>query len=48
MRGTEVQAGYPKGIHTLGFPATVGKIDAAFSDKEKKKTYFFVGDKCWR
>ncbi|XP_022368601.1 stromelysin-1-like [Enhydra lutris kenyoni] len=48
VRGTEVVAGYPKGIHTLGFPATVGKIDAAFSDKEKKKTYFFVGDKYWR
>ncbi|KAI5766540.1 MMP3 [Gulo gulo luscus] len=48
VRGAEAQAGYPKGIHTLGFPASVGKIDAAFSDKEKKKTYFFVGDKYWR
>ncbi|XP_004416046.1 PREDICTED: stromelysin-1 [Odobenus rosmarus divergens] len=48
IRGTEVQAGYPKGIHTLGFPETVGKIDAAMFDKEKKKTYFFVGDKYWR
>nr|XP_012423401.1 PREDICTED: LOW QUALITY PROTEIN: stromelysin-2 [Odobenus rosmarus divergens] len=48
IRGTEVQAGYPKSIHTLGFPATIGKIDAAVSDKEKKKTYFFVGNKYWR
>ncbi|KAL2806994.1 stromelysin-1 preproprotein [Daubentonia madagascariensis] len=48
IRGGEVQAGYPRGIHTLGFPPTVKKIDAAISDKEKKKTYFFVEDKYWR
>nr|XP_045748714.1 stromelysin-1-like [Mirounga angustirostris] len=48
IRGTEVQAGYPKDIHTLGFPTTVVKIDAALFNKEKKKTYFFVGDKYWR
>ncbi|XP_008582863.1 PREDICTED: stromelysin-1 [Galeopterus variegatus] len=48
IRGTEVQAGYPRDIHTLGFPPTVRKIDAAISDKEKKKTYFFVEDKYWR
>ncbi|XP_062950411.1 stromelysin-2 [Cynocephalus volans] len=48
VRGTEVQAGYPRSIHTLGFPPTIRKIDAAFSDKEKKKTYFFVEDKYWR
>ncbi|XP_001098400.2 stromelysin-1 [Macaca fascicularis] len=48
IRGNEVQAGYPKGIHTLGFPPTVRKIDAALFDKEKKKTYFFVEDKYWR
>ena len=41
VRGNEVQAGYPKGIHTLGFPPTVKKIDAAVFEKEKKKTYFF-------
>ncbi|VFV47697.1 stromelysin-1 precursor [Lynx pardinus] len=48
IRGTEVQAGYPKGIHTLGFPPSVTKIDAALFDKEKEKTYFFVEDKYWR
>ncbi|XP_006887408.1 PREDICTED: stromelysin-1 [Elephantulus edwardii] len=48
IRGNKVQAGYPRAIHTLGFPPTVRKIDAAISDKEKKKTYFFVEDKYWR
>ncbi|XP_051011708.1 stromelysin-1 [Acomys russatus] len=48
IRGHEEQAGYPKSIHTLGLPASVRKIDAAFSSKEKKKTYFFVEDKYWR
>uniref|UniRef100_A0A7N5JVG8 Stromelysin-1 n=1 Tax=Ailuropoda melanoleuca TaxID=9646 RepID=A0A7N5JVG8_AILME len=48
IRGTEAQAGYPKSIHTLGFPSTFRKIDAAVFDKEKKKTYFFVGDKYWQ
>lgn len=48
VRGNEVQAGYPRNIHTLGFPATITKVDAAISDKEQKKTYFFVEDKYWR
>ncbi|XP_006833838.1 PREDICTED: stromelysin-1 [Chrysochloris asiatica] len=48
IRGTEIQVGYPRTIQTLGFPSTIRKIDAAISDKEKKKTYFFVGDKYWR
>lgn len=48
IRGNEMQAGYPRGIHTLGLPSTVKKIDSAFSDKEKKKTYFFAEDKYWR
>ncbi|EHB12885.1 Stromelysin-2, partial [Heterocephalus glaber] len=48
VRGNDIQAGYPRSIHTLGFPATIRKIDAAVSDKEKKKTYFFTGHKYWR
>ncbi|XP_054448522.1 stromelysin-1-like [Pteronotus mesoamericanus] len=48
IRGNEVQAGYPRGIQTLGFPPTVRKIDAAIFDKQEKKTYFFVEDKYWR
>ncbi|XP_008828166.1 stromelysin-1 [Nannospalax galili] len=48
IRGHEEQAGYPKSIYTLGLPVTVSKIDAAISDKEKKKTYFFAEDKYWR
>ncbi|KAM6172263.1 stromelysin-1-like [Erethizon dorsatum] len=48
IRGLEVQAGFPRSIYTLGFPATVKKIDAAISVKEKKTTYFFVEDQYWR
>ncbi|XP_058400495.1 stromelysin-1 [Diceros bicornis minor] len=48
IRGSEEKADYPRSIHSLGFPPTVRKIDAAISDKEKKKTYFFVEDKYWR
>ncbi|XP_042538943.1 stromelysin-2 [Dipodomys spectabilis] len=48
VKGTDIQADYPKDIHTLGFPPTIKKIDAAVSDKEKEKTYFFVKDEYWR
>ncbi|XP_007520793.1 stromelysin-1-like [Erinaceus europaeus] len=48
IRGNEVQAGYPRGIETLGFPSTVRKIDAAVWHKDKRMTYFFVDDKYWR
>ncbi|KAM5245968.1 stromelysin-1-like [Ctenodactylus gundi] len=48
IRGQDVQVGSPRSIYTLGFPATVRKIDAAISNKEKKKTYFFIDDKYWR
>ncbi|XP_074072665.1 stromelysin-1-like [Macrotis lagotis] len=47
VRGSDIQAGYPRDIHTLGFPQTVKKIDAAFFHKEKQKTYFFVNDIYW-
>ncbi|ETE65860.1 hypothetical protein L345_08366, partial [Ophiophagus hannah] len=32
----------------LGLPRNVKKIDAAFSDPETGKTYFFIGNKYWR
>ncbi|XP_022416246.1 interstitial collagenase isoform X2 [Delphinapterus leucas] len=47
VRGIEGQAGYLRGIHTLGFPPTIRETEAV-SGKEKKKTYFFVEDKYWR
>ena len=48
MRRVEMQAGYLRDIHTLGFPPTIKKTDVAISDKEKKKRCFFVEDKYWR
>ncbi|KAM5245967.1 stromelysin-2-like [Ctenodactylus gundi] len=48
VRGSEVQAGYPRDIQALGFPPTISKIDAAISDGKKRKTYFFVKDIYWR
>uniref|UniRef100_A0A286XCC1 Stromelysin-1 n=2 Tax=Cavia porcellus TaxID=10141 RepID=A0A286XCC1_CAVPO len=48
IRGLEMQAGFPKSIYTLGFPATVKKLDAAIFVKEKKWTYFFAEDQYWR
>ncbi|XP_048349847.1 matrix metalloproteinase-18-like [Sphaerodactylus townsendi] len=42
-----IQPGYPKNIHTLGFPRSVRKIDAALFDKETKRTLFFSGDEYW-
>uniref|UniRef100_A0A8C6XQ13 Matrix metallopeptidase 1 n=1 Tax=Naja naja TaxID=35670 RepID=A0A8C6XQ13_NAJNA len=35
-------------IYRLGLPRNVKKIDAAFSDPETGKTYFFIGNKYWR
>ncbi|KAL8191066.1 UNVERIFIED_CONTAM: hypothetical protein K2H54_067325 [Gekko kuhli] len=47
-KGTIIQPGYPKSIHTLGIPHIVKKIDAAVYDKNIKKTLFFSSDKYWR
>uniref|UniRef100_A0A8C6HKI9 Matrix metalloproteinase-27 n=1 Tax=Mus spicilegus TaxID=10103 RepID=A0A8C6HKI9_MUSSI len=48
IRGYSVLPGYPKSIHTLGFPRRVKKIDAAVCDHDTRKTFFFVGIWCWR
>ncbi|XP_054830431.1 matrix metalloproteinase-18-like [Eublepharis macularius] len=42
-----IQRGFPKNIHTLGFPKYVKKIDAALFDKDTKRTLFFSGDMYW-
>ncbi|XP_039351652.1 stromelysin-1-like [Mauremys reevesii] len=47
VSGYSVHPGFPRNIHTLGFPRYVKKIDAAVYDENTKKTYFFVGDKYW-
>ncbi|XP_055971014.1 interstitial collagenase [Sorex fumeus] len=48
-QGQEMLYGYPKDIYrAFGFPITVKNIDAAVSDEETGKTYFFVADKYWR
>ncbi|KAJ7320127.1 hypothetical protein JRQ81_019638, partial [Phrynocephalus forsythii] len=48
LDGYDVQSGYPRSIYELGFPRNVKKIDAAFSDPQTGKTYFFSGFKYWR
>ncbi|XP_026502783.1 interstitial collagenase-like, partial [Terrapene carolina triunguis] len=47
VSGYSVHPGFPRNIHTLGFPRYVKTIDAAVYDENTKKTYFFVGDKYW-
>nr|XP_008176900.1 stromelysin-1 [Chrysemys picta bellii] len=47
VSGYSVHPGFPRNIHTLGFPRYVKTIDAAVYDENIKKTYFFVGDKYW-
>ncbi|XP_053417409.1 macrophage metalloelastase [Nycticebus coucang] len=42
------QPNYPKSIHSLGFPASVKKIDAAVFNPLHHKTYFFVDHQYWR
>lgn len=47
-KATVIEPGFPKNIHSLGFPKVVKKVDAAVYDGSIKKTYFFSGDKYWR
>uniref|UniRef100_A0A8B9YXZ3 Peptidase metallopeptidase domain-containing protein n=1 Tax=Buteo japonicus TaxID=224669 RepID=A0A8B9YXZ3_9AVES len=47
VSGYSIEPGFPKPIQNLGFPTSVGKIDAAVHDQNTKKTYFFVGNKYW-
>ncbi|MBW04424.1 Interstitial collagenase, partial [Eschrichtius robustus] len=49
VKGQDVLYGYPKYIYrSFGFPRTVKNIDAAVSEEDTGKTYFFVANKCWR
>uniref|UniRef100_A0A8C0X667 interstitial collagenase n=1 Tax=Castor canadensis TaxID=51338 RepID=A0A8C0X667_CASCN len=49
VQGQDVLRGYPKDIYSsFGFPRTVRNIDAAVSDEDTGKTYFFVANKYWR
>uniref|UniRef100_A0A672TL24 Peptidase metallopeptidase domain-containing protein n=1 Tax=Strigops habroptila TaxID=2489341 RepID=A0A672TL24_STRHB len=47
VSGYSIEPGFPKPIQNLGFPRSVGKIDAAVHDQNTKKTYFFIGNKYW-
>ncbi|KAF6104801.1 matrix metallopeptidase 12 [Phyllostomus discolor] len=44
----KLQPGYPKSIHSLGFPDFVKKIDAAVFNPYLYKTFFFVDHQYWR
>ncbi|XP_033002081.1 stromelysin-1-like [Lacerta agilis] len=48
VKGDSRLPGYPKRIHTLGFPKDVKKIDAAFYNSNEKTTYYFSSDRYWR
>ncbi|XP_054829865.1 stromelysin-1-like [Eublepharis macularius] len=47
VKGDSRLPGYPKYIHSLGFPADVNKIDAVFFSEKERRTYYFVADKYW-
>ncbi|XP_070283008.1 macrophage metalloelastase [Myotis yumanensis] len=42
------QPNYPRSIHSLGFPESVKRIDAAVYNPLLRKTYFFVDQVYWR
>lgn len=42
------QPDYPKSIHSLGFPESVKRVDAAVHNPLLHKTYFFVDQVYWR
>ncbi|XP_009997677.1 PREDICTED: interstitial collagenase-like [Chaetura pelagica] len=48
IRGYDIAPGYPKPIYHLGFPKTVKRVNAAYSDENTGKTYFFIADRYWR
>ncbi|NXP07235.1 MMP1 collagenase, partial [Thinocorus orbignyianus] len=48
LRGYDIAPGYPKPIYHLGFPKTVKRVNAAYSDETTGKTYFFIADRYWR
>uniref|UniRef100_A0A8D0GDH9 Peptidase metallopeptidase domain-containing protein n=1 Tax=Sphenodon punctatus TaxID=8508 RepID=A0A8D0GDH9_SPHPU len=47
IRGYDVLPGFPKEIHTLGFPGSIKRIDAAVYNRDTRKTYFFSGPNYW-
>ncbi|XP_037697162.1 interstitial collagenase [Choloepus didactylus] len=49
VQGQDMLPGYPKDIYrSFGFPKTVKNINAAVSEEDTGKTYFFVANKYWR
>ncbi|KAM4045515.1 collagenase 3-like [Anomaloglossus baeobatrachus] len=47
VNGSNLKVEEPGDIGLFGFPESVMRIDAAFHDGEKEKTFFFTGDLCW-
>nr|XP_056714683.1 stromelysin-1-like [Euleptes europaea] len=48
MGANVIPPGFPRNIHTLGFPKRIKKIDATVYDRRRKRTLFFSGDQYWR
>ncbi|XP_074044261.1 neutrophil collagenase [Macrotis lagotis] len=48
LYGYEIRPGFPKDISNFGFPRSVQAIDAAVSNNNFGKTYFFVKNQYWR